>query len=183
VVSVKRLVCIDEELFERVKRLLEELRPALVVETAESAPSGPAASTTTLREMILSVMRPGEKYAADKVARLIRERYGVEVDRKSVAKLMCQMRSKGLLVRVDNGVYALPQREKRERAVYERPATEMVLSVLEPGRVYSRSEILRLVEERYGVQLPQGTLDSALATLVMTGKLRRVERGAYQLAG
>jgi hypothetical protein len=109
---VKRLVCIDEELFERVKRLLEELRPVLVVETAETAepaPSRPAVSATTLREMILSVMRPGEKYAADKVVSLIRERYGVEVDRRRVSDLMTKMRRRGLLVRVDNGVYKLAE--------------------------------------------------------------------------
>jgi hypothetical protein len=182
---VKRLVCIDEELFERVKRLLEELRPVLVVETAEPAPPRPAApvNTTALRGMILSVMRPGERYAADKVVNLIRERYGVEVDRRRVSDVMMKMSKKGLLVRVDEGVYALPESKPSERAVYSKTVHDMVLSVMEPGKTYSRSEILRLVEEKYGVRLPEGTLDSALTRLVLVGKLRRVERGVYQLAG
>jgi predicted transcriptional regulator of viral defense system len=90
---------------------------------------------------------------------------------------MCRRR---LLVRVEHGVYTLP--EPRERATYSRSVNDMVLGVMEPGRVYSRSEILHLVEERHGVQLPEGTLDSVLTRLVTMGKLRRVDRGAYQLA-
>jgi RNase P/RNase MRP subunit p30 len=110
VVHVKRLVCVEEEVFERVKRLLEELKPALVVEVAEPPSTKPATATAkTLREMILSVMKPGEEYAADKVARLIRERYGVEVERSSVSMTMCRLTKKGKLKRAGYGVYQLAE--------------------------------------------------------------------------
>ena len=107
---MKRLVCVEEEVFERVKRLLEELKPALVVEVAESSPTKPATATTkTLGEIILGVMKPGEEYAADKVARLIKERYGVEVERSSVSAMMRMLAKKGKLKRTGRGVYQLAE--------------------------------------------------------------------------
>jgi predicted transcriptional regulator of viral defense system len=184
----RRVVCLDEEVVNGLLRLLSRLKPVLVAEVTEPSERAVAESEPSrvtigvLRGMILSVMRPGEKYAADKVVNLIRERYGVEVDRRRVSDVMMKMCRKGLLVRVDEGVYALPESKPSERAVYSKTVHDMVISVMEPGKTYSRSEILRLVEEKYGVRLPEGTLDSALTRLVLVGKLRRVERGVYQLA-
>jgi len=176
----KRLVCIEEELFERVKRLLEELKPTLLVEATESAPVKPAAvASPSLREMILGVMRPGERYAADKVVKLIREKYGVEVERRRVVDLMGKMHQRGLLLKLEEGVYTLPQ--PRERL--EKSAPEIILSVMEPGERYTRDEIYRLIAEKYSVEPPSGTVDSALSRLVKSGKLKRTSRGVYQLAG
>jgi transposase len=177
---VKRLVCVEEEVFERVKRLLEELRPMLVVEATESAPAKPVAVTSSsLREMILGVMRPGERYAADKVAKLIREKYGVEVERRRVTDLMGRMHQRGLLLKLEEGVYTVPQ----PRGRVEKSVPEIILSVMEPGEGYTRGEIYRLIAEKYGLELSSRTVDTALSRLVKRGKLKRTSRGHYQLAG
>jgi hypothetical protein len=106
-----RVVCISEDMFKKLKKLLGELSPLLVadIDIAEAARPAPTPSA----------------------------------------------------------VASVPQ---------------MVLSVMEPGKAYSRREILRLVEEKYSVKLSEGSLDGVLNRLVNSEKLKRVRRGVYQLA-
>jgi DNA-binding PadR family transcriptional regulator len=201
---VRSVVCVDEEaLIELVGELLKiakRLKPVLVAEVVEqptvqaSAPAttatAPATATevsATIKEMILGVVKPGEKYTASRVAELIREKYGVEVNVASVSAALREMFRRGVLSRVERGVYELAsgvERGARELAKGRRTKTsskQLLLSVLERGKTYTPMQIKRLLRDR-GVEIPDGTLYSALYRLVEDGKLEKTKRGSYRLA-
>ena len=67
-------------------------------------------------------------------------------------------------------------------AKYPKPVREIVLSVMEPGKMYTPTDIKRLIREKHGVDMPTSTVHTALHRLVNGKKVRRVERGVYQLA-
>jgi hypothetical protein len=67
-------------------------------------------------------------------------------------------------------------------AEYSMPASEVVLSVMEPGKAYTARDIKRLISERHGVDIPISTIYSTLRRLVNRRRVKRVKRGVYQLA-
>jgi len=67
-------------------------------------------------------------------------------------------------------------------AKYPKPVREIVLSVMEPGKMYMPTDIKRLIREKHGMDMPISTVHTALHRLVNRKKVRRVERGVYQLA-
>lgn len=185
----RRVVCVDEEAFRELLKIAERLKPVLVAEIAEQSAvqaSTPATTATapatatgrpaTLKEMILGVVKPGEKYTASRVAVLVREKYGVEVNVASVGTALRRMLKHGVLSRVERGVYELAEGRSTKA-----PAKQLVLSVLERGKTYTPMQIKRLLRDR-GVEMPNGTLYSTLHRLVEDGKLEKTKRGFYRVA-
>jgi hypothetical protein len=67
-------------------------------------------------------------------------------------------------------------------AKYPKPAREIVLSVMEPGKEYTPTDIKRLISEKHGMDMPISTVHTALHRLVNRKKIKRAGRGLYQLA-
>jgi DNA-binding PadR family transcriptional regulator len=185
----RRVVCVDEEALRELLKIAEKLKPVLVAEITEltAQATTPATTTTTptttaerlvtLKEMILSVVKPGEKYTASKVAKLIREKYGVEVNTLSIGAVMRKLFKHGVLSRIARGVYE-KQAKKRIRWGQSK---QLVLSVMERDKAYTPTQIKRMLRDR-GIEIPDGTVYGTLHRLVKEGKLEKTKHGSYRLA-
>jgi hypothetical protein len=80
---------------------------------------------------------------------------------------------------IDKGVVEGLKKEAEKR---EGSLASMVLSVMEPGKMYTPTEILELIRERYGIKTTLASLYVILRRLVKRGLLRRMRRGIYQRA-
>jgi hypothetical protein len=65
---------------------------------------------------------------------------------------------------------------------YPKPVMEIVLSVMEPGKTHTPTDIKRLVREKHGMDIPISTIYTVLHRLVNRKKVKRVRLGVYQLA-
>jgi DNA-binding PadR family transcriptional regulator len=180
----KRVICVDEEALRELLKIAEKLKPVLVAEISEqyTATATTQATTTTekgptLREMILSIIKTGEKYTASKVAKLIKEKYGVDVNIYSVGAVMRNLFKHGALSRVTRGVY---EKRAKRRTRWGR-SKQLVLSVMERDKAYTPIQIKRMLRDR-GIEIPDGTVYSTLHRLVKEGKLEKTKRGSYKLA-
>jgi hypothetical protein len=193
--SVEEKVCVDREVYAKIAELAENLAKSLtelremlsrtttvtiIVERREAS----TGETLSIKEMIVKVIEPGERYDALKVWRLIKEKFNVDTNPISIDSALRALYSKGVLTRVAPGVYTLAKREENERRVrvYRLSSIDIkVLGVIEPGKKYTPRDIMKLLRER-GVEIRWGTLYASLTRLTRAGKIRRVSLGLYELA-
>jgi len=191
-VSVEEKICIDIEVFSELVRAIGELASSIAairdrlskavtvtitIQRPGAAEAAPGTTAPPVREMVLRVMRPGEVYDVGKIKRLIKDMFNVDVNPYSVRGRLSELCRAGVVVRIDQGVYAL----RRAKTYPLVPIDSKILEVLEPGKKYSTRDIVEIFRQK-GVELKRGTLYGSLTRLARAGKIKRVKRGLYEVA-